>query len=192
MNIAMRKTVTLAEFLAWEDRQELKHEFDGVRVIAMSGGTAAHARIQRNLAVALQPRLRGGPCEFYGSDLKLLTAEETIRYPDGMIVCAAVADNAKWVDNPIVVFEVLSPRTSKTDRFEKVREYQATPSVQRYVMLEQDAPHAVVYRRDGDRWTHDIMLADAALALPEIGVEFPLAELFEGIVFEGREDGETA
>jgi len=192
MNIAMRKTMTLAEFLAWEDRQEVKHEFDGMRVIAMSGGSAAHAAIQRNLAVALHTRLRGKPCDFYGSDLKFLTAEGTVRYPDGMVVCVPVETKAKWVENPTVVFEVLSPSTTKTDRFEKAREYEATPSVQRYVMLEQDAPHAVVYRRDGDRWTHDILLADAVLALPEIGVEFALAELYEGLAFETPEDGETA
>jgi Uma2 family endonuclease len=192
MNVAMRRPMTLAEFLAWEDRQEFKHEFDGVRVIAMSGGTAAHAAIQRNLAVALHIRLRGKPCDFYGSDLKFLTAEGTVRYPDGMVVCAPVEPKAKWSENPTVVFEVLSPSTAKTDRIEKAREYEATPSVQHYVMLEQDAAQAVVYRRDGDRWTHDILLADSALALPAIGLEFPLAELYEGIAFETPEDAETA
>ncbi len=90
-----------------------------------------------------------------------------------MVVCAPVADRkAKWVENPTVVFEVLSPSTTKTDRIEKAREYEATSSVQHYVMLEQDSPHAVVYSRDGDRWTHDILLADAKLALPAVGLNF--------------------
>jgi Uma2 family endonuclease len=91
-----------------------------------------------------------------------------------------------------VVFEVLSPSANKTDRIEKAREYEATPSVQHYVMLEQDAPSAVVYTRDGERWTHDILLADAVLALPEIGVAFPLAELYEGLSFEAPENAEPA
>jgi Uma2 family endonuclease len=183
MNVALRKTMTLAEFLEWEDRQELKHEFDGFRPVAMSGGTAGHASIQRNLAVALQPRLRGEPCRFYGGDLKFLTAEGTVRYPDGMVVCVPVDRTAKFVQSPTVVFEVLSPSAAPTDRIEKAREYQATPSVQHYVMLEQDGIAAVVYARAGEVWTHDILLADATLALPEIGVEFPLAELYEGIDF---------
>jgi hypothetical protein len=34
MNVALGKPVTLAEFLAWEDRQALRHEFDGVRPVA--------------------------------------------------------------------------------------------------------------------------------------------------------------
>src|SRR3954464_10932464 len=99
MNVAMRRTMTRAEFLAWEDGQERKHEFDGIRPVAMPGGTLAHAAIQRNLAVALHTRLRGKPCDFFGSDLKFLTAEGTVRYPDGMVVCAPVDPKAKWLDN---------------------------------------------------------------------------------------------
>jgi len=53
MNVAVRKPMTLAEFLAWEEQQELRHEFDGLRVIAMAGGTAAHSAIQGNLAATL-------------------------------------------------------------------------------------------------------------------------------------------
>ena len=36
MNVAVRQPMTLAEFLAWEERQPLRHEFDGVAPIAMN------------------------------------------------------------------------------------------------------------------------------------------------------------
>ena len=49
MNIAMRRPMTLEQFLAWEDRQELRYEFDGFQPIGMTGGIYAHARIQGNL-----------------------------------------------------------------------------------------------------------------------------------------------
>ena len=52
MNLALRKPMTLAEFLEWEERQPLRYEFDGVGPVAMTGGTAGHADIQRNLAIA--------------------------------------------------------------------------------------------------------------------------------------------
>ena len=64
MNLAVRKPMSLAEFLEWEDRQELRYEFDGVEPSAMTGGTARHATIQRNFAVAIGNRLRGKPCQF--------------------------------------------------------------------------------------------------------------------------------
>jgi len=192
MNIALRKPMSLAEFLAWEERQELKHEFDGFGPVAMSGGTAGHTQIQGNLAAALITRLRGQPCRYYGNDLKFLTAEGTLRYPDGMVLCGPVERHAKLVETPVVVFEVLSPSTTQTDRIVKAREYQATPSVQRYVMLEQDGAAAVVYARAGLVWTHEILTAESVLALPEIGVELPLAELYEGIAFETDEGQQTA
>jgi len=186
MNLALRKPMTLAEFLEWEERQELRYEFDGVGPVAMTGGTFAHAAIQRNLAIALGSRLRGKPCQFLGSDLKFQVAEGHIRYPDGMVICSPVDRAATVVLDPVVVFEVLSPSTTRNDRIVKAREYEATASVQRYVMLEQDSIGATVYARSRDTWTHEILIADSVLTLPEIGIELPLAELYEGLAFQAE------
>ncbi len=59
-------------------------------------------------------------------------------------------------------------------------------------MLEQDRTGATVYARSGNAWTHEIPIEDSVLALPEIGVELPLAELYEGIVFEAEQDDDPA
>jgi Uma2 family endonuclease len=190
MNLALRKPMTLAEFLEWEERQPVRYEFDGVRPVGMTGGTVRHADIQANIAVALRTRLRGKPCRFYGSDLKFQVAGGHIRYPDGMVVCSPVDPNATVVSDPVVVFEVLSSSTARQDRIVKAREYQTTPSVQRYVMLEQDGVSATVYARSSETWTHEILLADSILALPEIGVSLPLAEFYEEIAFEAEQDGD--
>jgi Uma2 family endonuclease len=180
----------LAEFLAWEERQSLRWEFDGVGPVAMPGGTVGHARIQVNLAIAVGGRLRGQSCGFYGSDLKFQVAEGNIRYPDGMVVCSPVDQSATVVYDPVIVFEVLSPSTASNDRIVKAREYQATSSVQRYVMLEQDSVGVTVYSRSGESWTHEILVAGSTLSLPEIGVSLPLAEIYDGIVFETARDDE--
>ena len=190
MNLALRKSMTLAEFLEWEERQPLRYEFDGVGPVAMTGGTYGHSTIQRNLAFALTGRLRGKPCQFQGSDLKIQVGDGHIRYPDGMVVCSPIDRTATVVHEPVVVFEVLSPSTAAKDRIVKAREYQATPSIRRYVMLEQDSVGATVYARSGETWTHEILVADSILALPEIGVSLPLAEFYEGIVFEAEQDGD--
>ena len=187
MNLAVPTPMSLTQFLKWEERQELRYEFDGTRPIAMVGGTRAHAAIQRNLAFALTGRLRGKPCQFFGSDLKIKAAENSCRYPDGIVTCTGGENASTIVSDPVVIFEVLSPSTAANDRIVKAREYQATPSVQRYVMLEQDSVNAVVYARSGDAWTHEILVADSILALPEIGVDLPLAELYEGIAFEAQD-----
>ena len=92
-----------------------------------------------------------------------------------------------------MVFEVLTPSAAAKDRIVMAREYQATPSIQRYVMLEQDSVGATVYARAGGGWIHDILIAESVLSLPEIGIELPLAELYEGLAFDDQpESGEPA
>ena len=179
MNLAAPKPMTLAEFLKWEERQEQRYEFDGSAPIAMAGGSLAHSAIQRNLALAIGSRLRGKPC-----DLKLQAAENSSRYPDGMVICSGLDPTLKIVRNPVVIFEVLSPSTAAADRIVKAREYQATPSVQRYVMLEQVRIGATVHVRAEDGWNVLVLKDDDALALPEIGLAIPLAEFYEGLTFD--------
>jgi Uma2 family endonuclease len=184
MNLAAPKPMTLAEFLKWEERQDLRYEFDGSAPVAMAGGSLAHAAIQRNLALALGSRLRGKPCQFFGSDLKLQAAETSSRYPDGMVICSGLDPTLKIIRNPVVIFEVLSPSTAAADRIVKAREYQATPSVQRYVMLEQARIGATVHVRAVDGWNVLVLKDDDTLDLPEIGLAISLAEFYEGLTFD--------
>jgi Uma2 family endonuclease len=180
MNVALRKSMTVAEFLAWEARQPLRYEFDGFQPVAMTGGTAAHSAIQRNLAMAVGRRLRGRTCQFYGSDLKIEVAGR-IRYPDAFVVCSAVPLRSTVVNDPVVIFEVLSESTARTDIVTKNQEYAATPSVMRYVLLAQDEIGGTMFERVGDDWVGHILRADTVLRMPEIDIEVPLAELYEGV-----------
>ncbi|NNF56772.1 MAG: hypothetical protein HKN04_00885 [Rhodothermaceae bacterium] len=47
------------EYFAWEEKQELKHEYDHGEVLSMSGSTANHALIIANLTGLLSNALRG-------------------------------------------------------------------------------------------------------------------------------------
>jgi hypothetical protein len=60
-------------------------------------------------------------------------------------------------------------------------EYASTASVQRYVMLEQGTIGATMFERAGADWIGRILAADAMIRMPEIGIEIPLAELYEGL-----------
>ena len=182
MSTALRPPMDRDAFLAWENRQELRYEFDGFAPVAMTGRTVEHAIIQRNLITALTNRLRGKPCQAFGSELKILV-DGSIRYPDAFVACAPIARGSLVVADPVVIFEILSPATAAIDRIVKNREYRATPSVQRYVLLEQIRSAATVFTREGTDWIGRISDADAMLALPEIGIDLPLAELYEGIAF---------
>jgi Uma2 family endonuclease len=180
MSVAIRKPMTLEEFLAWEEGQELRWEFDGFAPVAMTGGTVEQGLIQANLIRALGNRLHGGPCRVLGSHVKI-AASGSIRYPDALAVYSATTRGATVITDPVVVFEVLSPSTASVDRIVKNQEYRDTPSIRRYVMLEQDRPGAIIFGRSGDDWVGHVLAGDASMALPEIGIELPLAELYEGV-----------
>jgi Uma2 family endonuclease len=186
MSVAVSAPMLLAEFLAWEERQELRWEFDGFQPVAMTCGTAAHEMIARNILVATQNRLAGGRCQAFGANLKIEAAGR-IRYPDAFVVCTLVPPRSTVVLDPVVVFEVLSASTTRIDRIEKLREYGATPSIQRYVILEQDAVAATVFVRRDAGLVVEALIDGETLHMPELGIEVPLAEFYVGVDLTDQE-----
>jgi len=177
MSSALRHPMTLEQFVAWEECQPLRYEFDGWQPVAMTGGTDLHEAICGTLRALLQDRLRGKPCRVRGPTLKIAVMGR-IRYPDAFVYCAPVPPGETVIREPVVVFEVLSPATSRTDRIEKLREYQAAPSIRRYVILEQDSIAAMVFTRHGVNWDAGALTAGESLAMPEIDVALPLADIY--------------
>ena len=190
MNVALRRPMTVEEFLEWEGRQEMRYEFDGLQPVAMTGGTFAHDRIAINLAASLVPRLRGGPCQPHGGNLKIRVGE-SIRYPDAYVTCEPIRRDSTIAPNPIVVFEVLSKGTARTDRIVKNREYASTASIRRYVMLEQGEIAGTMFERVGDDWIGRLLGPGTVLEIPEIGIRLPIAELYEGVDLTDPDEGEA-
>ncbi len=180
MSQLQHKPMTAAEFLVWEAKQEFKWEFDGFQPVAMTGVTDAHAAIQGNLLTALNIRLRGRPCYPRGPEVKVEIGPK-YRYPDAFVSCTRVAPNATIAAEPVVIFEILSESTAKTDRTTKLVEYQSLPSMRRYVLLEQDQAVATVITHVGDDWNIKMLDASETLSMPEIDVEIPMADLYEGL-----------
>jgi Uma2 family endonuclease len=180
MNVVLRKSMTLEQFLRWEEKQELRYEFDGVGPVAMTGGTVAHDQITFKTRKALDARLEGKPCQPHGPNVKIIAAG-SVRYPDVFVTCSKALRDATVAQDPVVVFEVASESTSQTDRIEKLQEYQATPSIQRYVILEQNSIGATVFTRQGDQWIGFALTEAGTLRMPEIGIEVPMPEFYAGV-----------
>jgi Uma2 family endonuclease len=188
MSSAVRQPMTVEQFLAWEERQVLRYEFDGWQPVAMTGGTDAHEAIGGTLRALLRDQLRGKPCRVRGPTLKIEVLGP-IRYPDAFVYCTPVSPGETVIREPAVVFEVLSPGTSRTDRIEKLREYQATPSIQRYVILEQDSIAATVFTRHAASWDARALTAGETLAMPEIDVTLLLDDIYADVTLPEIEPG---
>jgi Uma2 family endonuclease len=191
MSAAFQHPMTLREFLAWEERQDLRWEFDGFEPVAMTGGAEAHEGIGIRLRTLLDMRLMGKRCRVRGPTMKIEVMGR-MRYPDAVVSCTPGPRDATVIIDPIVVFEVLSPSTSRTDRIDKLREYRATKSIQRYVILESDSIAATVFVRRGEDWIASSLIAGEPLEMPEIEVAFPLSDIYADVELAPPDAGEQA
>jgi Uma2 family endonuclease len=180
MSTVVRKPMTIEAFLAWEEHQEPRWEFDGFAPVAMTGGSNEHEAIGTRLRTLLDTALFGKPCRVRGPTMKIEVAGR-IRYPDAFVFCSDAFRGQTVITDPVIVFEVLSPSTSRIDRIEKLREYQATPSIRRYVLLEQDAIAATIYLKRDDTWIVSVVTGDTMLTMPEIDTEISLADIYRDV-----------
>ena len=173
---ASLKPLTVEEFLAWERAQDLRYEFDGIQPVGMTGRSRAHSRTQTRLVIALGNRV-AAPCEVHGSELKVVTATR-VRYPDASVVCSDRQAEPDVIE-PTAVFEVLSPSSALTDRRVKPPDYASVPSITVYGLLEADHPEVTIMRRSAGWEPESFAALDAVVPLPEIGVNLPLAAIYQ-------------
>ena len=126
--------------------------------------------ITRNILTALDNALRGKLCEPFATDMKVKIPPafaEVFYYPDVLVACDPT-DNAKYYrERPSLIFEVLSPETERTDRREKAIAYRQIPTLEAYVLIEQDRVAMTVLRRADPGWQSELLEgSDALLKLP--------------------------
>jgi Uma2 family endonuclease len=193
MNVALRKPWTQEQFFAWAEGQDVRYEFDGFQPIAMTGGFNGASAIGINLTTSLNVRLRGSECRPLGLDAGVETVNNAVRYPDALVICSKLDLDGRKVPGVVVVFEVVgrTPEANRRDRIVKVREYAAVPSIRRYVILESSSIGLTVMERSAPDqvWQTTVLTNEDTLRMPEIGIEIPVAEIYEGIDFPQEDAG---
>ena len=129
--------ISIDEYLQGELISETKHELIDGHIYAMAGASANHERISGNIYAEFRSHLNHSPCEPFGSDMKLKVASNFF-YPDVMVDCDFDESEPYYTDKPIIIIEVLSKSTHKQDKTTKLMAYLNIPSLQEYVMIEQD------------------------------------------------------
>jgi Uma2 family endonuclease len=177
---------TPAEYLAWEEQQEFRHEFVDGNIYAMTGGTINHSAIAVNLIATLKNHLRGSGCQVLNSDAKVQTIESnSYCYPDVSVTCDARDRHAdRFISHPCLIIEVLSPSTEAYDRGDKFRLYRRSPDLQEYVLVSTHEICLDVYQRnERSRWELMSYGAGDCVELKSINLTFPIAQIYEDIVF---------
>jgi len=184
------------DYLAFEARSEIKHEFVDGKVYAMTGASWNHSVINSNVQGMLNSQLADKSCRAVSSDMRVKVQSKTVsfRYPDTIVVCGEpiFADNrTDTLTNPAVIVEVLSPSTVLIDRNEKLDEYIQIDSVQHYVLIAQHTAKVEVYSRQSDgQWLYtQAKDPDATVELASIGGTLRLATLYDGVQFNDSGTG---
>jgi Uma2 family endonuclease len=180
---------SLADFLAWEDRQPERYERIGGVVRMMTGGTIDH-----NVTQMLISRLQGSGCEVFISDVKVTTPAGDVMYPDVVVACGEIFGKATKLETPVVVVEVLSESTAERDHGRKRWAYQTIPSLRHYVLIDQNEAGAEVASRAEDgSWRSVIHRGlDSDLRLDALRVELGLDEIFAQVSFGPGSSDEQA
>jgi len=179
------RPLTLAEFLAWEERQPSKHEFRDGAVFSMAGATDDHVQTVTNLIAIIRPVLRGSACRAYANDIKLVTGYPGSRYPDVMVTC----DQRDALDrlvkrHPKLIIEVLSSGTAAVDANEKLDEYQTIPELEEYVLIDSRKASVRIYRRNGVKLETGPPIISGEIELQSLGLSVALSDIYEDVAFE--------
>ncbi len=84
-----------------------------------------------------------------------------------------------WCEKPSVIFEIISENTRHIDEREKRMAYSTIPSLEAYVLIEQDRREVVIDHRSANGLRREVLDAGGIVKLPTVGVEFAVADLYE-------------
>ncbi len=184
--------ISIPEYLAGEEVSAVKHEYIGGAVYAMVGGRNTHNAISSNALGALWSSLKGQNCRPFNSDTKIrvqLPNETRFYYPDCSVVCKSNSPSDSFQDEPVLVIEVLSKSTRRTDEGEKRDAYLSIPSLFAYILVEQEEAAVVVWRRAEQGFVREEFKGvESIIELGEIKACLRMSDLYEGVEFTPETD----
>lgn len=174
---------SIADYLKNELDSDSKHEYREGQMYAMAGASKNHQRITLNISSIFKTHLKNTPCDTFAFDIKVKIGDLAVFYPDVIVDCEPETANEYYTEQPLIIVEVLSKSTRRMDETTKRRLYQTLPSLQEYVLIEQDIVDIEICRRsEGWQPEHYFMGDDIIFAAIELTVS--VNDIYERVVNE--------
>jgi Uma2 family endonuclease len=175
---------SIKDYLRLELTSPLKYEYVDGSVFARPDSTNRHCMIAGNICAATHRRVGGRGCRAYVSGarirVRLPAGGLRIYYPDACLICRPNSQQDYFHDEPDAIFEVLALETRRIDQGEKKDAYLTIPSLKAYALVEQETAAVTVYRRAESGFVREVYQGlGAVIPLGEVGIELPLAEIYE-------------
>ncbi len=149
----------------------------------MAGAETRHTAITPRLGLQIQIQLDShgtNRCQYRDSDTKLyVSATDAICYPDGMVACHPNYIANGVIDNPFIIFEVVSESSVIRDWDLKLADYQSLPSLREYVLIDSRKEEIAVFSRPALalEWTFS-RVTSGSLLLRESGLTLELDSIY--------------
>jgi Uma2 family endonuclease len=189
MNVALPSRLTVDQFLAWAVRQqEGKYELiDGV-VTMQQAQQWGHSKVKAAVYLALRQAIAASGLAYYaapdGPTVRI--GQHKAFVPDALV--APLPEPPFYsleIPNPVIVVEVLSPSTARTDATTKLRGYFEVPSVRHYLIVDPDKRCITHCKRTTDKVTRRIVRKGAVKLSPP-GLKLALTDVFGSARSKGR------
>ncbi len=182
----LKTRISVADYLAGEVTSPLKHEFIEGEIFSMAGASDDHNRIVGDLYSLLLSKLDSSKCEPFFGDIKVRASQTVYYYPDVLVSCEEEPEDPYFRNHPILIIEVTSPSTERIDRSEKLLYYLQIPSLQEYVVIDQDKMNVEVHRRqpNGGWLTYCFNESDDVVDLTSVELSIPLPDIYRRVQFQ--------
>jgi Uma2 family endonuclease len=178
------RNMTLEEFLRWDDGTDTRYELIASYPVAMAPPAEAHRILAVRLVSRIDAALAGRrPCNAQ-IEPGVVRPDRADSYyvPDIAVTCEPNEPGRQAMVDPILIVEILSPSTERTDRRFNLPAYQTIESVREIMFIDADSHHAELYRRQNDHWGIQLVRgAGATLFLASVELRISMSELYEGI-----------
>ncbi|MCK5917242.1 MAG: Uma2 family endonuclease [Cocleimonas sp.] len=180
--------LTVKEYLKGEKQSDIKYEYADGQMYAMAGASLKHNIITANIFGLLWNHLKNQSCFPLSSDMLLETSSTQYRYPDVMVICDNDSSDDDYIrKNPLIIIEVLSKSTRKKDKVEKRQEYLALPSLQEYVLIEQNFTEIDVQRRS-ESWRSSYYYLGDEITFESVDVTLSVEDIYQRVENKDMQD----
>ena len=183
MGLPQQKThyISEQEYLDGEKRREIKHEYFDGEIFAMSGASSNHQRLISRVVQKISNHLEDTPCEVFSSDMKVRIDEgNKYFYPDVVVACEKENGDSYFINSPRLIVEVLSKSTRKFDKDLKRKIYQTIPTLEEYVLIEQDHVEIEVCRKSGN-WQPNYYFIDDEITFESLNLTLPVLDIYKRV-----------
>jgi Uma2 family endonuclease len=113
------------------------------------------------------------------ADIKVKLGGDYV-YPDVLVDCGKMRGDDLFAGSPVIIVEVLSRSTRKTDMTTKLIRYINLPSLQEYVLIEADMVLVQVMRRSKG-WMPEYFFLGDDVYFESIDLSLPVEAIYDRV-----------